>query len=542
MGNTIRSKQQAVVLFLTLCALVIPLVIIEWQVIRLTGGKLIYPLDDTYIHMAIAKNVALYNNWGISPHAFQSASSSVLYTVLLGALFKLFSVSTVIPFIVNLVAGIILIFVIQRRLQKENIGFIWQLFILLLVIFFTPLPILIISGMEHTIQCLLSFLFIFSFSAWAGSLDRTNPEQKPVPKSLFIYGMAICSVRYEGLFIIAIACCILLYYRKLAAAFLLGFISILPLIVFGVVSVGKESYFLPNSVLLKASPVEIAGAGFSGYVSDILIDKLTLAKTGITALATQRLLIILPLAYLLFRNQLKRKASYSLVILFIVICTLLQLCFAKTGWFYRYEAYLIMCSVVIVSILAVKYTDQLRWRENKALLPVFLLISFFLFFPLVLRSSSAYSKAAQACKNIYEQQCQMANFINKFYNADTIAVNDIGAVSFFNESTIIDLWGLADMDVAKAKKDNYDTPAFLNGIVARHKVEFAIVYDSWFDPVLLHQWKKVATWQIENNVICGDATVSFYAVKPGSDKILVRNLTTYQSLLPADVTVKYYNE
>ena len=201
-----------------------------------------------------------------------------------------------------------------------------------------------------------------------------------------------------------------------------------------------------------------------------------------------------------------------------------------------------MCTVVIVSVLVVKYIKQIRWRENKVLLPVFAFIFFFLFFPLILRSAAAYSKAAQACTNIYEQQYQMGNFIKKFYNTDTIAVNDIGAVSFFNQSTIVDLWGLANMDVAKAKKDGYDTPEFLNEIVQKNKVEFAIVYDSWFDDALLHKWKKVATWQIENNVICGDATVSFYAIKPESDETLIKNLTTYQSLLPTDITVKYYNE
>lgn len=534
--NKSGIRQKTIVLIIALIALILPLALIEMQVLRLTGGKLIYPLDDTYIHMVIAKNLALYNNWGISPETFQSASSSILYTVLLSALFKLFSVNTLIPFIVNLVAAVILIFVIQRRLQKEDIGFIWQLLILLLVIFFTPLPILIISGMEHTIQCLFSFLFIFNFSEW------TKTRERPIPKSLFIYGMIICSIRYEGLFIIAIACCILLYYRKVIPAFLLGFVSILPLVVFGFISVLKGSYFLPNSVLLKTSPVELSNSGFSGYVSNILIEKLTLAKTGITALATQRLLLILPCTYLLFRKQLRSKSEYSLIILFVTICTVLQLAFAKTGWFYRYEAYLAMCAVVIVSILLIKYTKQLRWRENKVLLPVFAFIFFFLFFPLILRSAAAYSKAAQACKNIYEQQYQMGDFIKKFYNTDTIAVNDIGAVSFFNQSTIIDLWGLANMDVAKAKKDGHDTPAFLNEIVEKNKVEFAIVYDSWFDDALLHKWKKVATWQIENNVICGDATVSFYAIKPGSDKTLIRNLTTYQSLLPADVTVEYYNE
>jgi hypothetical protein len=532
--NNSGNGHKAIVLITALIALILPLVLIEMQVFRVTGGKLIYPLDDTYIHMVIAKNLALYGNWGISPDTFQSASSSILYTILLSALFKLFTVNTLIPFIVNLAAAVVLIFVIQRRLQKEDIAFTWQLFILLLVIFFTPLPILIISGMEHTIQCLFSFLFIFNFSDWA------RRRETPIPKSLFIYGMIICSIRYEGLFIIAIACCVLLYYRKILPAFLLGFVSILPLVVFGSISVLKGSYFLPNSVLMKTSPVELSHSGFAGYLNNILIEKLMLAKTGITALATQRLLLILPCTYLLFRKQLKNGAGYPLIILFITICTLLQLAFAKTGWFYRYEAYLVMCAVITVSVLMIKHTKQLRWRENKVLLPVLVFVFFYLFFPLILRSAAAYTKASQACTNIYEQQYQMGNFIKKFYDTGTIAVNDIGAVSFFNESTIIDLWGLADMDVAKAKKDGYNTPAFLNKVVEKNKVEFAIVYDSWFESALLNKWKKVATWQIENNVICGDATVSFYAIKPDSDKALIKNLMIYQPLLPKDVTIKYY--
>ena len=70
--------------------------------------------------------------------------------------------------------------------------------------------------------------------------------------------------------------------------------------------------------------------------------------------------------------------------------------------------------------------------------------------------------------------------------------------------------------------------------------DFAIVYDSWFDSALLNHWQKVATWQIENNVICGDATVSFYAVKSNTASLLKLNLLEYQKLLSADITVQYY--
>jgi hypothetical protein len=532
-------KNKTVVLFLSVCALVIPIVLIELNVLHVTNGTLIYPLDDTYIHMSIAKNLALHNNWGISANEFQSASSSILYTLLLSALFKLFSVSALIPFIINFIAGIILLFIIQHWLQKQNISFFFQFIILLLVIFFTPLPIIIISGMEHTLQCLFSFLFIFNFCDWINKQEN-NIQKIKLPKSIFVYGMIVCVLRYEGLFIIAIACCILLYYRKIIAGFTLGFISILPLIIFGIVSVSKGSYFLPNSVLLKASPVEFSGNGFTNYISDILIDKLTTAKTGITALATQRLLLILPLVYLLFRIQLKKIVSYKLIILFLTVCTILQLAFAKTGWFYRYEAYLILCSTVIVSILIIKYFNEWRLRENKMLLPIMLFVAFILAFPLILRSTAAYSKASQACINIYEQQYQMGNFVRKYYNTDTIAVNDIGAVSFFNNSKVIDLWGLANMQVAKAKKNNYNTPAFLNTVANNEHADIAIVYDSWFDSLLLNKWKKVATWQIQNNVICGDATVSFYALKNNNDSLLKTNLATFQPSLPKDVTVKYY--
>lgn len=526
-------------MLISVCALVIPVALIEMQVIHLTNGTFIYPLDDTYIHMTIAKNLAAYGSWGVAPHQFQSASSSILYTLILSACFKIFSANALIPFIINLITGIVLLFVIQNRLKKENIGAFAQLIILLLIIFFTPLPILIISGMEHTLQCLFSFLFIFSFSDFVQSGIQKKINQL-LPNTLFIYGLIICTLRYEGLFIIAIACCVLLYYKYFKTAVILGFISVLPLVIFGFISVLKDSYFLPNSVLLKASPVELSGSSFSNYIYDVLVEKLTLAKTGITALATQRLLILLPFVFVLFKKQLKEFLSYQLVILFLSICTLLQLAFAKTGWFYRYEAYLILCSVVVVSIIIVKLYKALRLRENKALLPVIALATFFLFFPLILRSSAAFTKATQACVNIYEQQYQMGDFIKKYYDTDIIAVNDIGAVSFFNNSEIIDLWGLANMQVAKAKKENKATPAYLNSVVKEHQVDFAIVYDSWFDSTLLKHWRKVADWTIENNVICGDATVSFYAVKQSNDSLLKKNLEHFRQQLPADVSVKYY--
>jgi len=76
-----------IVLILALAAVAVPVAAIEYQVIRHTNGAFVYPLDDTFIHMALAKNLAYYGNWGMDRYAFASASSSVLYTYRLSSLF-----------------------------------------------------------------------------------------------------------------------------------------------------------------------------------------------------------------------------------------------------------------------------------------------------------------------------------------------------------------------------------------------------------------------------------------------------------------------
>jgi hypothetical protein len=67
-----------------------------------------------------------------------------------------------------------------------------------------------------------------------------------------------------------------------------------------------------------------------------------------------------------------------------------------------------------------------------------------------------------------------------------------------------------------------------------------MIYDSWFTDSLTSKWKKVASWQIQNNVICGDDTVSFYAVDNSEYLPLYNQLKAYEPRLPSSVVVKYF--
>src|SRR6478735_4099968 len=72
-------------------------------------GELVYPLDDAYIHMAIAKNLQQHGVWGVTRYDFSSTSSSILYTLLLTFSFALFGIKAWLPLAINwIVAGCIL--------------------------------------------------------------------------------------------------------------------------------------------------------------------------------------------------------------------------------------------------------------------------------------------------------------------------------------------------------------------------------------------------------------------------------------------------
>ena len=68
----------------------------------------------------------------------------------------------------------------------------------------------------------------------------------------------------------------------------------------------------------------------------------------------------------------------------------------------------------------------------------------------------------------------------------------------------------------------------------------AVIFDIWFSDTLRAKWTKVATWTIPDNVICADATVSFYAIDKSKSEQLKEDLQHFQASLPRGVKAQYY--
>ncbi|HEX3725536.1 MAG TPA: hypothetical protein VHV08_04810, partial [Pirellulales bacterium] len=119
---------------------------------RRCDGNLIYPLDDAYIHMAIARNLAAHGTWGVTPDEFSSTSSAPLWTLLLAGVFVVTGPSVVVPLALNIAFGTGLLLTAWYFGRRQQWSGRLNFAVLMVMIFWTPLPTLALLGMEHVLQ------------------------------------------------------------------------------------------------------------------------------------------------------------------------------------------------------------------------------------------------------------------------------------------------------------------------------------------------------------------------------------------------------
>jgi hypothetical protein len=253
--HTFPSGKPLAAFLASIAVLLIVIILLEWPVLLHTHGKLILPTDDAFVNVSVARNLSFYQVWGISKHSFQSASSSLLYPLILAPVFFITGAHLLIPLLINFLAAIYFLLVLQRILIKNGLSAGRQFVILLEVMALTVLPLLVVSGTEYTLQLLFVFLFMDALSrALSDPMAQAATAKTTLPRRVYILGLLIVATRYEDMLIIALACLLLAPLRGWRTALRLACLSILPVFLFGLISMAKGSYFLPNTLLMGPYP------------------------------------------------------------------------------------------------------------------------------------------------------------------------------------------------------------------------------------------------------------------------------------------------
>lgn len=505
--------------------------------LKQTQGHFVYVLDDPYIHMAVAKNFAQHGVWGITKDNFSSTTSSLIWPILISFIYLIFGVNEIAPLILNILIATALIWFVYFIIKKYFFNSLFIFIILLLIIFSTPLPLLVLSGHEHILHAILSISLVYLTAIIISNGNSPNKSRINFYEIiLLLLSFLIVVTRYEGLFAIIVIFILFIFHKRYLYALSLVSISSLPIIIYGFISVSKGWYFLPNSIYLKGSlpdPLSIMN----------IITFLFVGLGKMQFLPSIFYLLLIGLTIFIFKKtkQNGKLDFHDYMLIIFILITFFHVEFVRRDQIFRYEAYLVASGIFVIAFSLQKFflnKPVINLNRRVFLKGIsFTFLSFILILPFLERTIESIIIIPKAIKNIYEQQYQMGLFLKNYYQGESVAANDIGAINYLAEIKNLDLWGLGSMDVAKARKDkNYNTEKIFE-LGKSKNVKIAIVYDHWYMYYggIPSNWKNVGTWTISNNVVCGGNTVSFYAVDSLEVSNLIANLKDFSTQLPKDV-------
>ena len=501
---------------------------LAWTSYQNNDSHWVYPLDDTYIHLSIAQNLWHHGNWSVVPEPFQFSSSSPLYSILILLTGAWIDFPHYLPLVINCLIGIGLFLwlgkFIFEKCSSPLVAFpIFVSFLLLL-----PFHLLILLGMEHLLHVWLSLLFFQEVLPAFWNEDKNAWLNWRVLLIVTLLSL----IRYESLFLIVASTGVLFTKRQFKKGIILGFMGGILVLILGLFFLIRGATFFPLSVLVKSAITQFPQNIFSKI------------SYFITELYSNPFMLVLSLGLIsipVFARLLKKNPSPLLIakIRICLIAILFHMFSALIGG-YRFEAYLIAIGLILILEGYVFLLQSVQWESSMRVWGLLGLTIWI--FPLIIRASFFSMNFVLSTQNIYQQQIQMAHFIHKFYPNACIAANDIGAITYFNEISLLDFALIGDQQLFKTFVAGNWSAQEIEKIAQNRGVPIAIVYDSFTLGIIPKSWQKAATWTIPNNFICADKTVNFYAVSDEAKTQLRPQLEAFSKELPVGVKIKYFGD
>ncbi len=446
---------------------------------RRDAGDWALPLDDAYIHMAVARNLVESGSWGVNPGEFAAASSSPAWTAGLAALFTVVGPHLWVPVAVNLVALVLALVELERWFLAAG-STTWRRFVgLLAVSAGAALPVLAGLGMEHSAHVLAAVLLARAIVEGAG------------PARLAALGALLPLLRYEGLFEVAVGALVLTWGGRRREAGALAASAFAAVCAVGAWSSAQGAGFLPNSLLMKGS----IGTGFATNLAVNLSE-------GRAAVA---LVALISAAAPFVSAPARRHAAL------FVGTAVLHLGLASVGWYYRYEAYLLAWGIAWVAAYGTLAGPRVVRFAQTALAAAALLF-------LATRTFDAVGYFQGRCVYIHDVKVTLGRRLAHMQPRPVLALHDIGAIAFYGRGTLVDIAGLGTDEVARLSSQRRFTGETIAEVAARRGATIAIATRSWMAAdrppgwvaVAELEWGLAADKRIEPLVL--------YALAPGADQ------------------------
>lgn len=498
-----------------IAALVAALGFFAWlQVAALgrTGGVFEYPLDDVYIHLAMAEQMAR-GGYGVNAGEYASAASSAFYPVLLMP-FAGTEAQRFLPLVWN-IAGLVMAAVLWGRIIAfAGYGRAPGLALAIAGPVALNMSAVAFTGMEHALHTAASLAILYGLLRFA---------QDGTLRWVLVAGMVAAPLlRFEGLALALLSVGMLALNGRRGAAGWTGALVVLPIVGFCgfLLSLGLDP--LPNSVQAK---LVSAGEEEITLLQRILgTFQINIGKTPgflVLCLAVLSLVATAVLPHL-------RKGPMRHLGLAVAGAAVAHLFLGQIGWMHRYETYILSVASAGLLVLvapAFRGTAPASLLAFLALLPIAGAGAFYL--PKIIRDFPANPRA------IHLQQAQMARFAQDYAKVP-VAVNDLGRVVWGNPDYVLDLWGLASTEARMTRLFN-PVKGWAGPMAKAKGVPLAMIYDEWLGDAVGADWVRVGTLTMINpQGFLGSDKIAFYATAPEHVAGLIPALDAFVPTLPND--------
>jgi hypothetical protein len=364
-------------------------------------------------------------------------------------------------------------------------------------------------GMEHGLQVLVAVACAAGMvEAFAG---------RSIPRGCLWAAALGPMVRYEDFALVAGIALVLVAQGRRGTAMRLAGASVAGPAVFSVFLLWRGLPALPTSVLVKARAYSIGGAA--------KMEAIRLKYWGMEA-GTMREYAWWALfdiaALLVFLAVREKQPVRRAVLRGALLAACLQLGVGQFNWFHRYEVYAVLFTMLVAMTALVESTRV--WRT--VLVAGALAVSF--------PYAHAVWQTPAAASNIYQQQYQMHRFEADFYR-QAVAVNDLGWVSYRRPAgaSVLDLWGLAS---AQASREANKDAGWLDMMTETHRTGLAMVYPDWYVKGAPDDWDPLATMCITGmQTSVSRRCVVFFSTGVGNKALLTEEIAAFTRTLPASV-------
>lgn len=488
----------------------------------LNDGQFSFLLDDPYIHLALAENLA-QGHHGVNFGEASAPSSSILWPLLITPL----SSFPLAILAINLGIASISLFLFWKTMRwwpwslSPETRVYFESWSMALFVIASNQVILAFSGMEHSLQVCWALLLALGLIQSAGT--------KRWPKWIWPCLCVAPLIRYELLALVAALSLVALRRGHLRKILICAAVIGLCLGAYSFFLIDAGLGFLPSSIQAKVGVPESLGMGARLYEQVIR-----------NLIHPQGLAMVVTCVYLL--RKLRRACSSlserqrDLATALLVACPL-HFVIGKYGGFCRYELYIWTFYLTVAGALFCEG----RGATIEALIekygrPRFAFAYVFAVALLCVIYCRALILGPIASNNIFEQQYQMHRLIRDHYPGP-VAVNDLGWVAYRNDDYVLDLWGLGSEKARKERfKDSHQTQ-WMTDFARRHQVRLVMVYEQWF-PTLPPSWKPIASIELGHyRVTPAEAKVAFYLTELADREEFCRALSQWAQGLPASVTL-----